>query len=251
MNILDFLPPRAVIAHRGASVYAPENTLAAFRKAVEQGADAIELDAKLSLDGRVMVCHDQTLERTTNGSGRLASYNSTALQMLDAGSWFSQEFRGEIIPTLEEVLVELGQKTCWFLELTNYRSPTDPLVERVVDLVRRLHLEERVLLISFFPTNLLTARRLLPQTPTGQLALPGIAGAVSRSKMLIHTAPLACLPNDLDCTSNFIADQHTLGRKVFPYTINETYRMVQLYQWGVDGIITNDPPAAQAARGSA
>ena len=251
MSILEQLPPRAVIAHRGASTYAPENTLAAFRKAVEQGADAIELDAKLSLDGRVMVHHDQSLDRTTNGHGRLASYNSTALQMLDAGSWFAPEFKGEIIPTLEEVLAELGHKTLWFLELTNYLTPTDPLVERVVELVRRMHLEERVLLISFSPTNLITARRILPQTPTGQLALVGVAGIIQRSKLLMNTAPLASLPNAADCSSTFIADQHILGRKVFPYTVNEPYQLAQLYQWGVDGIITNDPPAAQAARGRA
>ena len=93
-----------VIAHRGFSGVAPENTLAAFRKAIDVGADMFELDVLLSQDEHVVVIHDDTLERTTNGTGKVIDHTLAELQALDAGSWFSPEFAGEPIPTLEDAL---------------------------------------------------------------------------------------------------------------------------------------------------
>src|SRR5690242_19186833 len=101
--MIEMLPNPLVFAHRGASAYAPENTLAAFELARRQGAPAIEFDAKLSSDGRVVIIHDQTLERTTDGAGRVRDLSLAALRELDAGSWLSAQFRGEKIPTLDEV----------------------------------------------------------------------------------------------------------------------------------------------------
>ncbi|HBY09528.1 MAG TPA: glycerophosphodiester phosphodiesterase, partial [Chloroflexi bacterium] len=121
------LPRPAIFAHRGASAYAPENTLAAFKLAVDQGADAIELDAKLCADGQIIVIHDQTVERTSNGAGKVADLPLSALQELDAGSWFGLEFKGEPIPTLDEVFEAVGQKIFINIELTNYASPRDLL----------------------------------------------------------------------------------------------------------------------------
>ncbi len=92
-----------VIAHRGDKTYAPENTLAAFKLAVEKGADALEFDAKLTADGQVIVIHDRTVNRTTNGTGKLSNFTLAALRELDAGVGFSEKFRGEGIPTLDEV----------------------------------------------------------------------------------------------------------------------------------------------------
>jgi glycerophosphoryl diester phosphodiesterase len=100
----------AIFAHRGASAFAPENTMAAFELAVQEKADAIELDAKLTADGQVVVIHDQTVDRTTDGRGRVGDMSLAQLRQLDAGSHFARAFQGERIPTLDEVLAALGDK---------------------------------------------------------------------------------------------------------------------------------------------
>jgi hypothetical protein len=98
------MPKPLIIAHRGASAYAPENTLAAFKKAIDLGADGIELDVHLSKDGEVVVIHDRTIDRTSNGKGQVAEMSLKELKALDFGSWFSDEYQKESIPLLREVL---------------------------------------------------------------------------------------------------------------------------------------------------
>src|SRR5580700_1416079 len=93
-----------VVAHRGASAHAPENTLAAFQRAVELGASVIETDLHVTRDGRFVAMHDDTLDRTTNGSGEVDRFTLDQLRQLDAGLWFDRDFRGERVPTLEEIL---------------------------------------------------------------------------------------------------------------------------------------------------
>ena len=94
-----------IIAHRGASGYAPENTLASMELAIKLGCDAIELDIHLTKDQQIVVCHDFTVDRTTNGRGEIENLTLEDIKKLDAGSWFSDEFKGEKIPTLEEVII--------------------------------------------------------------------------------------------------------------------------------------------------
>ena len=114
-------PPHPLIfAHRGASAHAPENTLAAFLVALQQGADGIELDAKLTADGHVVVIHDQTVDRTTKISGRVRDMPLEALLELDAGSHFDVAFKGEPIPTLQQVFERMGQEVLINIELSNY-----------------------------------------------------------------------------------------------------------------------------------
>jgi len=129
------LPKPTLFAHRGASAYAPENTLAAFTLAIHQNADAIELDAKLSADGEVVVIHDQTVDRTTDGVGKVNELVLAALKELDAGEKYDESFRGERIPTLDEVLESIGQKIFINIELTNYASPKDDLPLKVAEIV--------------------------------------------------------------------------------------------------------------------
>ena len=145
------IPKPAIFAHRGASAYAPENTLASFELAIHQEADAIELDAKLTADGQVVVIHDQTVNRTTDGNGRVGKMTLTQIRQLDAGSYFAAAFYDERIPTLEEVFETVGRKILINIELTNYASMKDSLPEKVADLVRRHQLEKRVMFSSFNP----------------------------------------------------------------------------------------------------
>ena len=146
--MLQKLPQPSIFAHRGSSAYAPENTIAAFELAVAQKADAIELDAKLCADGQVVVIHDQTVNRTTNGTGKVFELPLSGLKKLDAGNWFSAEFNGESIPTLGEVFEAVGNQIYINIELTNYASIRDDLPEKVVDLVKKHGMAERVLFSS-------------------------------------------------------------------------------------------------------
>jgi len=130
-----------IIGHRGASAHAPENTIAAFQLALKFGADAVELDAKLSADGAIVVIHDQTVDRTTNGQGKISEFSLTEIKKLDAGSKFDLQFEGEAIPTLEEVFEVVGGKLLINVELTNYAMPNDDLPERVAELVKRMKME--------------------------------------------------------------------------------------------------------------
>lgn len=236
-----------VIAHRGACRYAPENTLAAFRLAADQGAPAIELDAKLSADGVVVVIHDATVDRTTNGRGAVSSLSHSRLKSLDAGGFFGPQFAGEPIPTLEEVFDAVGRRLLINVELTNYASPADRLVEKVVELVRSFHLEERVLFSSFQPVNLFTARRLIPEVPRAILALPGRKGWWARSFLMRSIAPQAVNPYFTDVSPAFVERQHASDRKVNVWTVNDPADLERLIACGVDGLITDDPPNAFAA----
>lgn len=233
-----------VIAHRGASAYAPENTLAAFRLAADQGAHAIELDAKLSADGIVVVHHDLTLDRTTNGSGPLSQFTAAELTALDAGAKFDPQFQGEPLPTLEQVFDAVGQKVLINVELTNYAHPGDDLVAKTVDLVRRFSLESRVIFSSFLPHNLAKAGRLLPESKRAMLSQPGLRGWLARSFLTLRSAPQALHPYFSDVTAGSVAHEHRRGRLVNPWTVNDPAELRRLSEAGVDGLITDDPPAA-------
>lgn len=140
-----------IFAHRGACALAPENTLPSFELASAHQADAIELDAKLSKDNVVMVIHDQTVDRTTDGIGKVNQMSLVELKKLDAGVFFAKEFTGVKIPTLDEVFESVGQKLFVNVELTNYKSGNDVLVEQVVEVVKRHNMQGRVLFSSFLP----------------------------------------------------------------------------------------------------
>ena len=178
-----------IFAHRGACKYAPENTIAAFELALEQGADAIELDAKLSADGKVVVIHDQSVDRTTDGNGRVNKLTLPELKKLDAGSFFDSKFAGERIPTLDEVFESVGKRIFINVELTNYASRNDELVPLVADIVKRHEIQKNILFSSFAPVNLRRAQQLLPEVPVGLLALTGVMGVLNRSGYCIKLSP--------------------------------------------------------------
>ncbi|MEJ2013385.1 MAG: glycerophosphodiester phosphodiesterase family protein [Anaerolineales bacterium] len=229
-----------MIAHRGASAFAPENTLAAFRRAEEIGAHGIELDAKLSADGCVVVHHDLTLERTTNGEGLLRKKTLAELRQLDAGSHFDPRFRGEQIPTLEEVFTNAGPKLLINVELTNYGSMYDKLVPAVAKLIRRYRLETRVLLSSFSPIALLQANHLCPDVRTGLLVQSG--GPQFLWKCMEAVIPHDDLhPPDKIVDGELLRTQHDHGRYVRVWTVNEPGRVAELAVLGVDAIISDDP----------
>jgi glycerophosphoryl diester phosphodiesterase len=237
-------PRPLVFAHRGASAHAPENTLAAFELALSQGAHGVELDAKLSADGEVVVIHDTTIDRTTGEKGHVSQLTLAALRELDAGSFFSEKFRSEKIPTLAEAFETIGRRTLINVELTNYSTRNDGLANKVCDLVKRFGLEERILFSSFLSSNLKRTRGLLPDVPRGLLALGGWMGWWARSFGFNFGDYQALHPNLDDVTPQQVARVHRLKRRVYVWTVNATDDMRRLLSWGVDGIFTDDPKLA-------
>lgn len=242
MMLFDLFPPY-FFAHRGASAYAPENTIEAFRLALDQGARLIEFDVKLSADKNVMVIHDQTVDRTTDGQGRVNQLTLSEIKRLDAGGWYDNRFKGVRVPALDEVFEALGRDLFMNVELTNYASPFDGLVDRVVLLVKKHGMEKRVIFSSFFPTNLILAGRLLPEVPRGQLVLPGKAGWWQKLwGGLINVQ--AVHPYAMDTTRDLVEKIHQRGRRIHVWTVNAPDEMQRLCHLGVDGFFTDDPAAA-------
>lgn len=245
------LPHPAIFAHRGASAHAPENTLVAFELAITQGCDGIEFDVMLSADRQVVVIHDSTLMRTTGHKGKVADLSLSEIKRLDAGSYFDIQFSDVRIPTLEEVFETVGKRTYMNIELKNYESLGDDLPDRVASLVRRQNMTDNVLFSSFNPIALRKINRLLPESPTGLLALPGISGWWARSfigRLLVSY--LAIHPEYHDVSKEFIARYHEMGKRIYPYTVNTPEHMRALFSYGVDGVFTDDPKLARSIKAS-
>jgi glycerophosphoryl diester phosphodiesterase len=233
-----------VIAHRGASLIAPENTLIAFRMAAELGADAVELDAKLTTDGHVVVHHDKTLNRTTDGTGPLSVRTLEELQRLDAGSHLDTKYAGERIPTLKQVFQDIGGRLLINVELTNYAHPFDNLPEVVVQMVDEFDLMRQVLISSFNPIALIRTKRLAPEIALGLLVMarePGWFIAFFRST-IPHQAYHPSFPM---VHEQLIRREHTLGHRVNVWTVNDEDQIQDMLKMGVDGVITDAPDLAR------
>jgi glycerophosphoryl diester phosphodiesterase len=237
------LPRPIIIAHRGDKAYAPENTLAAFKQAAEKGADAIEFDVKLTADGQVVVLHDQTVDRTTNGTGNVARLPLAALRDLDAGVQFPGQFPGEKIPTLDEVFETVGLLLHMNVELTNYATPGDALVPKVVELVKKHRLQKQVLFSSFFVRNLRKASTLLPEVPRGLLTLSGLLGFWGRT-FGWRSDYYALHPYISDLNAGLVYRIHAAGKRIHVWTVNADADLKRMVGLGVDGVITDDPALA-------
>ncbi len=237
-----------LFAHRGASAYAPENTLAAFELAIQQKADAIELDVKLSVDGEVIVIHDEKVDRTTDGNGTVSKLDLATIKSLDAGRYFDITFSGERIPTLNEVLEIIGSRIFINVELTNYSSPSDHLPQKTAEIVKDHNQKENILFSSFNPIALIKIRKQLPDCPIGLLAAPGFGGFLALSVLGKFIPHNALHPDSSDTNQNLIKKCHLKGLSVHTYTVNNFERMLDLFRWQIDGIFTDNIPLAQQAR---
>lgn len=223
---------------------APENTLAAFLLALQAGADGIELDVMLSRDKELVVIHDSTVDRTTDGSGKVAEIPLAALRELDAGARFGEKFRGEKLPTLNEVFEAVGGKMRINVELKNYAQPLDDLTSRVIALTERFHLADSVLLSSFNPINLSKARRQNPKIRRGLLVSPGDRLMLGAGGRLFPYHALH--PYYEDVTREMTEQLHARGKQLNTWTVDDPQALLRLRAFGVDGIICNNPAAARA-----
>lgn len=224
------------IAHRGASSYAPENTLAAFDLALEMGACEIEFDVQESADGELVVIHDDMLDRTTDGRGPVGAQSLPALRALDAGSWFGSRFAGERIPTLAEVLDRYGAHARLHVEL---KGRTPALTEKTVACIRRHCVSSAaVTLTSFQKQRLVEARALAPEFPAGWLLRAITAGeiAAARSLALAQLCPKADI-----VTPDLVASLHDAGFVVRAWGVATEALMERVMRAGADGMTVNFP----------
>lgn len=238
-----------LLAHRGDLAHAPENTLPSFSQAIQKGADGVELDAKLTADGHVIVIHDATVDRTTNGSGKVASFTLDAIRKLDAGAWFDPKFAGTQIPLLEEVFETVGRDRLINIELTNYNTPRDGLTPKVCDLIKRHNNHQQIIFSSFFASNLKIAAQILPDIPRGLLAMPGWLGLWARSFGFMFGDYQALHPHISSVSREQVSRAHRIKRRVHVWTANSLDEVKRLKEWGVDGIFTDNPSVAVRALG--
>jgi glycerophosphoryl diester phosphodiesterase len=242
-------PLPILLAHRGDKNYAPENTLPAFEQAIQKGADGVELDAKLTADGHVVVIHDSTVDRTTDGEGRVVSLTLEALRKLDAGKWFDKKFSGTKVPLLEEVFETIGRDKIINIELKNYSSPFNGLVLKVCELIKRHNNHSQIILSSFYSSNLKIAAQTLPEVSRALLAMPGAAGLWARSFGFMFGDFQALHPHISNATREQVQRAHRVNRRVHVWTANTPEEVTRLRDWGFDGIMTDDPQMAVRALG--
>ena len=226
-----------MIAHRGASGYAPENTLAAFRRAVALGATFIETDLQLSRDARFVAIHDDSVDRTTSGKGRVHDLSLTELRRLDAGSWFGSEFSGEQIPTLEEIL-DFSKKhdVVFYLEVKPGAAWGGE--HALVGALRESGEIPRTVVISFNGMILQKLRQIEPTVMTGLLNDGQLDRPVDEAIQV--GARQLCVRGDL-VTPALLADSRKKDLQVVCWTVNHPAHMRMLMEAGVDGIMSDYP----------
>jgi len=233
--------------HRGASFDAPENTLAAFELAREQGADGVELDAQRCASGEVVVLHDDSLARTAGFAGLIVETPWSVVRTLDAGAWKGDRFRGERVPLLAEVFEAFGHLVN--VELKCDAADDRGLTAEVVRMIRAAGAGERVLLSSFNPLCLLRARALAPGIPRAML-FEREQRWVLRSGLAAPLLGAAALhPEHVLATPERVGRWRRRGYSVGCWTVDDPQAAAGLFRSGVSGIITNRPGMMRTAFG--
>ena len=238
-----------IVAHRGFSAVAPENTLAAFRAAHAAGAVAAECDVRCTADGQVVLLHDTTLDRTTSGTGPLAGVTLGDLRRLDAGSWRGAEYAGEAVPTLAEALDVARGRLHLVIEVKE-----SSIAERVMEVVRRADAAAHVSVIAFDAAICRRVRELAPTVPVGWLTggLPSGASAEEARELLeeglvagvqfLDVAADGLAPSLMQCCC-------LAGLSVWVWTVNEPQEVRRCASLGVAALTTDDPATALAVLG--
>lgn len=232
-----------IIAHRGASGWAPENTMKAFEKALEMESDGIELDVHMSKDGHLIVCHDERVDRTTNGSGFIKDLTLAEIKALDAGSWFGEDFSEEKIPTLEEVfsLIE-GKGIIINIELKSGPIFYDGIEKKVIELLKKYNLQEKAIISSFNHYSLVESKKIDKSIKTAVLYMEGLVDPWKYAQYIeadgLHPLFYNIVPQVVEgCIKN--------NMFVIPFTVNEEEHLKKFLQSGITGIITNYPDRAR------
>lgn len=232
-----------IFAHRGFSGEYPENTMLAFKKAWEVGCDGIELDVQLTKDDVIVIMHDETIDRTTNGSGSLRDYTYEQLCRFNCSGRFDKKYGFQKIPTLQEYLDWVKDtELLTNIELKNSVYYYENLEEKVIDMVRQYHLEDRILFSTFNLVSAVKCKRLIPEIPVGFLMetrMDNIAGLAWGNDVEFYHPGMKVL------TKEEIKNCHEKGIGVNVWTVNKKKHMKRMAEWEVDGIFTNYPNKAK------
>ena len=221
--------------HRGASALATENTLAAFRRAETIGAHMIELDVQLTRDGEVIVMHDDTLDRTTDGHGPVCARTLAELRGLDAGSWFGVEFAAETVPTLAQVLACVRLP----INVELKAGGGDGLEARTLDVVRAAGALDRIVFSCFDPASLERLRKLTADAQIGVLwSYPDISPAIAIAK---RVAAIAVHIRKTAISAEGVAAARETGLLTRVWTVNDPREFAHLERAGVAGVFTDYP----------
>lgn len=241
-----------IIAHRGASSIAPENTLVAFKKAIELGAHFIELDVHQTRDSHLVVIHDETVDRTTDGKGRIGDLTAAEVRTLDAGGWFSPEFGREKIPLLEEVFDTIPDSVSLLIEIKQGSDIYPGIERRIVQLVRNRNAAARVVLKSFDNDVLDRLRILAPEIPRLKIIvmqIPMINIIIERGlnvgNILEYDVQYLQV-HWFGLSNSFVEKAHRKGYKVFAWDVHDEKRMREMIEKRVDGIETDYPDVLRA-----
>ena len=228
-----------VIAHRGAAAVRPENTMIAFKKAMELGADAIETDVQLTKDGHLVLIHDESLDRTTNGKGWVKEYTLQELKKLDAGSWFSSRYSTEKIPTVDELFTLIHSSPMWVnIEIKDGFFLYPGIEERLIQKIKEYQMMTRVIVSSFNHFSLMKFHTLAPEIKTAILYMGGIKEPWNYAKKI---GAKGLHPYYPILNKEAIRHAHQEGFTVYPFTVDRLEEMERLIELGVDGMITNVP----------
>lgn len=236
-----------VIAHRGASGHAPENTLAAFERAVELGSTFIETDLHLTSDARFVAIHDRTLDRTTNGRGAVHDFTLAQLRDLEAGMWYDRKYMGERIPALEEILAFARKHDVVFYLELKYEAAWG-MHHALVGALRNPDDAARTVVISFDPSTLAAVRKLDATIMTGLLVEEH---GIDLVKSAVDVGARQLCPRSALVTPQLVAQAHGADLHVATWTVNDPDEMRSVLAAGVDGVMTDFPDRLRAVFESA
>lgn len=238
------------VAHRGASGYAPEHTLTSYKMGEQMHGDYIEVDLQMTKDGELIAMHDETLDRTTNGTGQVKDYTLDEIKELDAGSWFNEkypekanpEYEGLKVPTLEEVFQTFGKNANYYIE-TKSPEVYPGMEEKLAEMVDEYRINKDTLLVqSFSSASLLKMNEIDPSIKLVQLMWYTSPAAISNAEVeAIKQYAVGIGPNSAMIDKDYVQKTVQNGLEIHPYTVNEKEEMQKLIEWGVTGMFTNFP----------
>jgi glycerophosphoryl diester phosphodiesterase len=233
-----------VLAHRGANKVAPQNTLPAFQKALDFNADGLETDVHLSLDGHIVICHNYTIDETSNGTGRVDEMTLSQLKSYDFGSYFSDEFKGVTLPTLPELLDLTKSMKLINIEIKPPQKDCD-LVKKVVEAIHEYGIVENSIVSCFDPECIRLVKEIDKNVKTGLLYEDDKLGneimTFGVAKYCKQLNADAAHPHRKLITEAEVIDLHNLGIAVNPWTVNKEEEIVRFTQGGCDALISDVP----------
>ena len=243
------------VAHRGASGHAPEHTIPSYRLGEEMKGDYIEVDLQMTKDGKLIAMHDETVDRTTNGTGLVKDYTLEQIKALDAGSWFNEKYpekadpayEGIQVPTLEEIIQTFGTGARYYIE-TKSPDVYPGMEEELLRILNKYNLtgvnerSSKVLIQSFSKESLLKMHNLNPNLPLIQLISYKEPASISEDELQElseYAVGVGMSASKIDKT--YVQNVRNAGLLIHPYTVNDKKEMKRLLDWGVTGMFTNYP----------